>query len=92
MQIHFGFGSVTFVAERLRIGNPLLDSAAIVGVGTDPPKKNIGFGILPMRRIERADQNSLRTLVSVHVTLSHERVNNLVRYFTNTVSVKTSVH
>lgn len=67
VQIHFGFGIVAFIGERLRTGDPLLDSAAIFGIGIDPPTKNTGFGIIPIRTIETMDNNSLGTLSTISV-------------------------
>lgn len=62
VQIHFGFGCVTFIGERFLTGNPLLDRMPIVGCTVNAPDINIGCYITPIRTIETMDQNSLGTL------------------------------
>ncbi|CAF1403451.1 unnamed protein product [Rotaria sp. Silwood1] len=62
VQIHFGFGCVTFIGERFRTGDPLLDLMPIVGCTVNAPNRNTGCYITPIRTIRTMDKNSLGTL------------------------------
>ncbi|CAF1099996.1 unnamed protein product [Rotaria sordida] len=68
VQIHFGGGAVTFIGERFRTGNLTFDSAAVIGVIANPPKKNTSFILSPVRQINTTDQNSLGILTACAIT------------------------
>ncbi|CAF4550283.1 unnamed protein product, partial [Rotaria sp. Silwood2] len=62
VQIDFSSGYVTFIGERFKTGDPLLDSMPIVGCTTNTPDDNTGCYITPIRTITTKDKNSLGTL------------------------------
>ncbi|CAF2684989.1 unnamed protein product [Rotaria sp. Silwood2] len=62
VQIDFGSGYVTFIGERFKTGDPLLDLMPIVGCTTNTPDNNTGCYITPIRTIRTEDKNSLGTL------------------------------
>lgn len=62
VQLDFGSGYVTFIGERFKTGDPLLDSLPIVGCTTNTPTNNTGCYITPIRTITTDDQSSLGTL------------------------------
>ena len=62
VKIHFGFGCVTFIGERFRTGNPLVDLMPIVGCTVNAPHRNVGCYITPIRTIKTMQQNSLGAL------------------------------
>ena len=67
MQIHFGCGYVTFIGERFKTGNPLLDRMHILASSINAPHKNTGCIITPMRMLNTTDENSLATLATIAV-------------------------
>lgn len=66
-EIHFGSGYVTFIAERLKTGNTFLDSKSIIAITVNPPNRNVGCYITPIRQIKPTDENSLGTLSTICV-------------------------
>ncbi|CAF1326243.1 unnamed protein product [Rotaria sp. Silwood1] len=66
-QMHFGCGYVTFVGERLKTGNPKLDSIPVICSTVNAPDKNAGCYIVPMRTIKTSDENSLGTLAQISI-------------------------
>ncbi|UJR19295.1 hypothetical protein I4U23_022424 [Adineta vaga] len=66
-QIHFGCGYLTFVGERMKTGNSLLDSKPVIGCTVNTPEKNNGWFIIPIRTIKGTDKRSLGTLSTVAI-------------------------
>ncbi|CAF0828717.1 unnamed protein product [Didymodactylos carnosus] len=64
VQIHFGCGYVTFVGERFKTGDPLVDAMPINCCTVNAPNKNTGCYITPIRSIKTTDENSLGTLAT----------------------------
>ncbi|CAF1390971.1 unnamed protein product [Rotaria sordida] len=58
-QLHVGTGYVSFVGERLKTGNSLLDSIHVGGNAAHAPNHNKGFLTTPIRQIKSSDPNSL---------------------------------
>jgi 2-polyprenyl-6-methoxyphenol hydroxylase-like FAD-dependent oxidoreductase len=61
-QLHTGTGYVSFVGERLKTGNPLLDSIQVGGNAAHAPHHNKGFLTTPIREMKTSDPNSLGLL------------------------------
>lgn len=66
-QIHFGGGYTSFVGERLKIGDPILDSRPLYFTNADVPHTNAGCYISPMCTIKTPDENSLGNLSIVGI-------------------------
>jgi 2-polyprenyl-6-methoxyphenol hydroxylase-like FAD-dependent oxidoreductase len=61
-QLHTGTGYVSFIGERLKTGNFLLDSMYTGGNAAHAPDYNKGFLTTPIRKIQSSDPNSLGLL------------------------------
>ncbi|CAF2873010.1 unnamed protein product [Rotaria sp. Silwood2] len=72
VQMYFGCGYVTFIGERFKTGNPLLDSKHILCANTNTPDNNVGCYITPIRTIKTDDENSLGTLSTIAVHCVNE--------------------
>ena len=66
-QIHFGCGYTTFVGERMKTGNLLLDSKSIIGCTVNCPEKNNGWFIIPIRTIKTTNEDSLGTISTIAI-------------------------
>lgn len=61
-QLHVGTGYVSFVGERFKTGNAVLDSIHIGGNAAHAPHHNKGLLTIPIRKIEGSAPNSLGLL------------------------------
>ncbi|CAF1126374.1 unnamed protein product [Adineta steineri] len=66
-QIHFGCGYTTFIGERMKTGDSLLDSKHIIGCTANSPEKNNGWFIIPIRTIKTTNENSLGTISTIAI-------------------------
>jgi 2-polyprenyl-6-methoxyphenol hydroxylase-like FAD-dependent oxidoreductase len=58
-QLHTGTGYVSFIGERFKTGNSLLDSIHTGGNAAHAPYHNKGFLTTPIRELKSSDPNSL---------------------------------
>ncbi len=61
-ELHTGTGYVSFVGERFKTGNSILDSLHTGGNAAHAPNFNKGFLTIPIREIKNSDPNSLGLL------------------------------
>jgi 2-polyprenyl-6-methoxyphenol hydroxylase-like FAD-dependent oxidoreductase len=66
-QLHVGTGYVSFIGERFKTGNPLLDSIHVGGNAAHAPHYNKGFLTIPIRQIQSLNPNSLNLISSFAV-------------------------
>ncbi|CAF1353951.1 unnamed protein product [Rotaria magnacalcarata] len=57
-QMHYGGGYVTFIGERFKTGDPIIDSMAIGGCTVNAPTRNTGIYVSPIRTIKTTGDNS----------------------------------
>ncbi|CAF1597275.1 unnamed protein product [Rotaria magnacalcarata] len=57
-QMYYGCGSVTFIGERFKTGDPMIDSITMGGCTVNVPTRNTGMHVSPMRTIKTANENS----------------------------------
>ncbi|UJR06981.1 hypothetical protein I4U23_011269 [Adineta vaga] len=90
-QIHFGYGALSFLAERLKTKDPLLDSLNILVHTANVPDNNIGCFLLPIPTMKTTDENSLGIITAIGINsnnFEHQPNKIPTEYFTILKSLK----
>ncbi|CAF1683323.1 unnamed protein product, partial [Adineta ricciae] len=66
-EIHFGCGYLSFIIERLKTNDLLLDSLSVLVHTANVPYNNIGCYILPIRTMKIKDENSLGIITAIGI-------------------------